>query len=1295
MNFTAKPLRPEGPLEVSEIHKDGCTLKWKKPKDDGGEPIEAYLVEKFDPDTGIWLPIGRTDGNSPEMKVDGLTPGHEYKFRVKALNKEGESEPLDTLGSIIARDPFTVPSQPGIPEPNDWSANHIELIWKEPASNGGSPITGYVVEKKDKYSPMWEKALETSSNTPLATVNGLIEGNEYQFRVIALNKAGASEPSEPSKTFIAKPRYLAPKIDRRNLRDIQLSTGSALKFDINIIGEPPPTIDWRFCNMPLNNSKTCQIENIDYNTKLVIRPAIRADSGEYTITAKNSSGTDNVTVTVTVTDKPTPCQGPLAISDIHKEGCKLKWKRPKDDGGTPIEYFQVDKMNPETGCWVPCGRSTEPHMDVTGLTPDKEYTFRVCAVNAEGESEPLLAEETIVAKNPFDEPGKPGNLRATDWDKDHVDLAWTAPVEDGGAPITGYVIEKKDKYGQWEKALEVPADECKATVPDLVEGQTYEFRVRAINKAGLGEPSDTTQPITAKPRNLAPRIDRTNLIEVRIKAGCNFNYDVKVTGEPAPTTKWLLNKREVSTNERVKVVHVDYNTKLVVRSATRAESGTYTITAENTNGNDTADVKVIVLDKPSPPTGPLKVQDVHANGATLKWAVPEDDGGQPIEKYLIEKMDETTGRWVPAGETLGPETTLPVIGLTPGHKYKFRVRAVNKQGKSEPLSTQQAIEAKNPFDEPSKPGTPEIKDYDTDFVELEWTRPESDGGSPIIGYVVEKKDKYSPDWEQCAIVDGDIISTKIPDLIEGQQYEFRIRAINKAGPSVPSEATPKHIARPKNLAPKIDQNFMINIKIKAGQNFDYDIPVTGEPPPTKEWSANDNLIINTDRIKLINEPYRTKLRVVDAKRSDTGEYKLIAKNINGADRATVKVVVLDIPSPPEGPLRADEVTKSSCSLYWRPPKDDGGSEITHYVVEKMDTDALRWIPVAECAGTSVRADNLIEGHDYNFRVRAVNKQGESLPLSTHQPVTAKDPYGKPDKPGQPIATDWDKDHIDLEWTPPKKDGGSPITGYVIEKKTRFGPWEKAVEIPAGKTTATVPDLTEGEEYEFRIIAVNKGGPGEPSDASAPVIAKPRFISPQFDKKLLEDLVVLAGKRIGWTLPIEASPKPTFKWSVHGKQIEANPRVDMQLFQNELTFEIPFSVRSDAGSYSLTLANELGQFIASANVTVLDRPSAPTPPLDVSGITKDSCHLTWRTPLDDGGSPILHYVIEKMDLSRGTWSDAGMSTHLVHDVQRLVHKKEYLFRVKAVNAIGESEPLEIDKSIIAKNEFDEPDSPSTY
>ena len=49
---TDRPARPEGPLEVSDVHKEGCKLKWEKPKDDGGLPIDGYVVEKMDVTTG-------------------------------------------------------------------------------------------------------------------------------------------------------------------------------------------------------------------------------------------------------------------------------------------------------------------------------------------------------------------------------------------------------------------------------------------------------------------------------------------------------------------------------------------------------------------------------------------------------------------------------------------------------------------------------------------------------------------------------------------------------------------------------------------------------------------------------------------------------------------------------------------------------------------------------------------------------------------------------------------------------------------------------------------------------------------------------------------------------------------------------------------------------------------------------------------------------------------------------------------------------------------------------------------
>lgn len=66
--------------------------------------------------------------------------------------------------------------------------------------------------------------------------------------------------------------------------------------------------------------------------------------------------------------------------------------------------------------------------------------------------------------------------------------------------------------------------------------------------------------------------------------------------------------------------------------------------------------------------------------------------------------------------------------------------------------------------------------------------------------------------------------------------------------------------------------------------------------------------------------------------------------------------------------------------------------------------------------------------------------------------------------------------------------------------------------------------------------------------------------------------------------------------------------------------------------------------------------------------------------------MLHYVVEKMDTSRGTWQEVGTFPDCSAKVNKLVPGKEYQFRVKAVNLQGESKPLVAEEAIVAKNEF---------
>lgn len=282
-------------------------------------------------------------------------------------------------------------------------------------------------------------------------------------------------------------------------KSIIIKAGRSHKWSVDISGEPPPEIKWVWRdNVPLTNTERIKITNIDYHTDFVLTNAVRRDTGKYTLIAENPSGIDKETVELTVLAKPSPPEGPLVVSDVTAEKAKVSWKKPEDDGGVPIKEYEIEKMDMDTGKWVRVGRvpGDKPDLDfeVTGLTPGNEYKFRVTAVNDEGDSDPLTLERPIVAKNPFDPAGKPGTPEITDYDNTGVNLKWTPPEFDGGAPIEKYVIEKKDKFKpDWEKATEVPADQLEARVDDLKENGEYQFRVRAINKAGPGEPSDASK----------------------------------------------------------------------------------------------------------------------------------------------------------------------------------------------------------------------------------------------------------------------------------------------------------------------------------------------------------------------------------------------------------------------------------------------------------------------------------------------------------------------------------------------------------------------------------------------------------------------------------------------------------------------------------------------------------------------------------------------------------------------------------------------------------------------------------
>ena len=196
---------------------------------------------------------------------------------------------------------------------------------------------------------------------------------------------------------------------------------------------------------------------------------------------------------------------------------------------------------------------------------------------------------------------------------------------------------------------------------------------------------------------------------------------------------------------------------------------------------------------------------------------------------------------------------------------------------------------------------------------------------------------------------------------------------------------------------------------------------------------------------------------------------------------------LDPPGPPIE-LTADEVTKSTCTLSWKPPTDDGGAPIEGYQVERRYGSSTKWIKISKkklIEELTFAMKDLAEGETYEFRVSAKNKAGFGKPCEPIG-ITAQDPWDKPGPPSKPTVTDITATEATIEWSPPESDGGSPITNYFIEYRvtgtTKWLAGNLAEKCPT--TTFTVKGLTEAE-YEFRVTAENRAGQGQPSPPSDP------------------------------------------------------------------------------------------------------------------------------------------------------------------------------------------------------------------
>lgn len=211
-----------------------------------------------------------------------------------------------------------------------------------------------------------------------------------------------------------------------------------------------------------------------------------------------------------------------------------------------------------------------------GLSP-ATHTFTVTARNQYGDtSQPLQISLSATA----DVAGAPAALSATARNG-AVDLAWSAPADDGGAPVTDYVVEYRSEGGEWQTVADGVSPATEATVPGLTNGLAYEFRVAAVNVIGTSDysPVEPATPFTVPDAPLA-------VVAQSGVASVSLSWSAPSFDGGAAVSSYHVYRQD-NTSSVWSLVASPSTLNFVDASAPIGESSNYRISAVNAAGEST------------------------------------------------------------------------------------------------------------------------------------------------------------------------------------------------------------------------------------------------------------------------------------------------------------------------------------------------------------------------------------------------------------------------------------------------------------------------------------------------------------------------------------------------------------------------------------------------------------------------------------------------------------------------------------------------------------------------------------
>nr|XP_021330680.1 myosin-binding protein C, slow-type isoform X7 [Danio rerio] len=535
--------------------------------------------------------------------------------------------------------------------------------------------------------------------------------------------------------------------------------------------------------------------------------------------------------------------------------------------------------------------------------------------------------------------------------------------------------------GRWYKNGQLVQPNDRISITHKTKNHSLDVESSTIHDAGdyTFVPEGYTQTLSAKVHIIDPprvHLEALNVQDntVTIVAGNKLRLEIPISGEPAPRVVWMKGERVIlDTGSRVHAETFADHTCLTIDITEREDTGNYKIVLQNEAGEDTASVKVKVVDIPDPPEAPL-VTEVGGDWCTMTWEPPRYDGGSPILGYFIERKKKQSSRWMRLNFDLCKETTFEPKKMIEGVPYEVRIFAVNAIGVSKPSEPSKPF---IPLAVTSEPTMLVVDDVTDTTVTMKWRPPDTIGAAGLDGYQIEYCIEGTDDW----IVANKELTEKTKYTITGLPVEakilVRVKAINAAGASQPRTTQHSILVKEVIEPPKIriPRHLKQTYIRKVGEVVNLVVPFVGKPRPKVTWLKEGQPIDPT--ISIRNSDCDSIMFIRKAERKHSGKYELSVQVENHIDTAMLDIQIVDLPGPPQA-VKIEEIWGNNVALDWSPPKDSGNAPITGYTIQKADKKTMEWYTCVEhYHRTCITISDLVVGNEYFFRIYSENMVGLS------------------------------------------------------------------------------------------------------------------------------------------------------------------------------------------------------------------------------------------------------------------------------------------------------------------------------